>query len=143
MTSDAGALVDAGLLVALGDRRDALHAWAREQASVTPGPWLTCEACVTEADHLLDFIKPPLSRWLYELLNSGALLSQHLLPEQLTRVHLEISRYRDRRVSFADACLVILSDSHPKLPVITTDSADFAIYFRGRPPRKLVLPPKR
>ncbi|MEN9634865.1 MAG: hypothetical protein RL077_3269 [Verrucomicrobiota bacterium] len=140
MTSDAGALVDAGLLVALGDRCDALHGWASQQVRTARGPWLTCEACITEADHLLDYIKPPLSRWLYELLHSGALLSQHLLPEQLARVHAEISRYRNRRVSFADACLVILSDDHPKLPVITTDAADFAIYFRGRPPRKLIMP---
>lgn len=140
MTSDAGALVDSGFLVALGDRRDALHVWAMEQVRVARGPWLTCEACIVEADHLLDYIKPPLSRWLYELLHSGALVSQHLLPEQLARVHAEISRYRSRRVSFADACLVILSDDHPKLPVITTDTADFAIYFRGRPPRKLIMP---
>lgn len=142
MTSDAGALVDASFLVALGDRRDERHVWALEQIRVVRGPWLTCEACVAEADHLLDYIKPPLSHWLYELLQTGALLSQHLLPEQLAKVRSEISRYRDRRVSFADACLVILSDEHPKLPVITTDAADFAIYFRGRPPRKLIMPSK-
>ena len=140
MTSDAGALVDASFLVALGDRRDARHAWAHEQVRVVRGPWLTCEACVAEADHLLDYIKPPLSHWLYDLLQSGALLSQHLLPEQLARVHSEVGRYRDRRVSFADACLVILSDQHPHLPVITTDVSDFTVYFRGRSARRLVTP---
>ena len=142
MISDAGALVDAGLLVALGDRRDARHAWALEQMRSMRGPWLTCEACVAEADHLLDYIKPPLSHWLYQLLQSGTLLSQHLLPEQLTRVQAEIARYRDRRVSFSDACIVILSDDHPKLPVITTDIADFTIYFRPRPSRRLLTPPR-
>ncbi len=140
MTSDANALVDTSFLVAICDRRDSRHAWAASIARSLRGPWLTCEACICETDHLLDYIVPPQSRWIYDLLASGALQSQHLLPEQLAQVHSEIARYRDRRVDFADACLVILSDAHPKLPVVTADVADFTVYFRGRSSRKLVIP---
>jgi predicted nucleic acid-binding protein len=140
VTSDANALVDSGFLVALCDRRDSLHPWAVTAAKTLRGPWLTCEACICEVDHLLDYIAPPQSHRVYELLESGALQSQHLLPEQLARVHSEIARYRDRRMGFADASLVILSDDHPKLPVATTDVADFSVYFRGRSRRKLLTP---
>ncbi len=140
MTSDANALVDTSFLLALCDRRDAHHAWAAQVAQSLRGPWLTCEACICETDHLLDYLVPPQSRWIYELLHAGALQSQHLLPEQIAQVHSEIARYRDRRVDFADACLVILSDYHPKLPLATADVADFSAYFRGRRARKLLLP---
>ena len=50
-------------------------------------------------------------------------------------------RYRDRWVDFADACIVVMSDEHPRLPVVSVDSADFAVYFfKRRPRRKLLLP---
>jgi predicted nucleic acid-binding protein len=142
VTSDANALVDTGFLVALADHRDQHHVWAVAQAKLIPGPWLTCEACITELDHLLDYLTPPRSHWLYQMLGQGLLHSQHLLPEQLTRVHAEIARYKDRRVDFADACLVILADQHPRLPIVTTDAADFGIYFRGRAARPIRTPPK-
>ncbi|MEI6860777.1 MAG: hypothetical protein WCL04_00810, partial [Verrucomicrobiota bacterium] len=92
--------------------------------------------------HLLDFLTPPRSHWLYQMLGQGLLHSQHLLPDQLARVHTEVARYKDRRVAFADACLVILADQHPRLPLVTTDAADFTIYFRGRSSRPLLTPPK-
>jgi hypothetical protein len=49
-------------------------------------------------------------------------------------------RYRKRWVDFADACLVVLSDGRPKLPVVTVDASDFAVYFRGRTGRRLLVP---
>ncbi len=103
---------------------------------------MTCEACVAELDHLLDYLKPPQSFRIYDLLNSGHLYSRHLLPEQLVQVRSEIARYKGRRVGFADACLVVLSDESPKLPLITTDVADFNVYMRGRSNRTLVVPQK-
>jgi len=140
VTSDANALVDTGFLVALCDRRDQHHAWAAGVAAKLRGPWLTCEACICEIDHLLDFLTPPQSHWIYELLASGAVQSLHLLPEHLAKVQSEIARYRHRRVDFADACLVVVSDELSALPVVTTDAAEFAVYFRGRGRRKLIVP---
>jgi predicted nucleic acid-binding protein len=142
VTSDANALVDTGFLVALADHRDRHHSWAAAQSKRIAGPWLTCEACITELDHLLGFLTPPRSHQLYEMLGQGLLQSHHLLPEQLARVHAEIARYKDRRVDFSDACLVILGDQHPRLPIVTTDAADFAIYLRSRPARPLLTPPR-
>jgi predicted nucleic acid-binding protein len=68
-------------------------------------------------------------------------MSQHLLPEQLAAVQAEAARYHGRPVGFADACLVALSDAAPRLPIVTVDKADFAVYLRGRRSRHLVTPP--
>jgi predicted nucleic acid-binding protein len=140
MTSAARAIVDTGFLVALAHRDDADHAWATRLASVLPGPWLTCEACVTETAYLLGKVSAREAVKLYHLLDEGLLLSQHLLPEQLQKVRAEIGRYHQRAVDFADACLMVLSDAQPRLPIATVDAADFAVYLRGRRPRRLFTP---
>ena len=142
MTSDANALVDTGFLVALCDRQDQWHEWAVACARDLRGPWLTCEGCIVELDHLLGFVRPPQSFQIFELLASGALQSRHLLPEELTKVRSEIMRYKDRRVDFVDACLIILSDHFPMLPLVTTDTGDFRVYFRGRGARQVLTPEK-
>jgi hypothetical protein len=38
------------------------------------------------------------------------------------------------------ACLMALSDAAPRLPIVTVDQADFAVYLRGRRSRRLVTP---
>ena len=43
-----GIIVDSGPLVALLNRRDTYHDWAREQFAQISPPLLTCEAVVTE-----------------------------------------------------------------------------------------------
>jgi predicted nucleic acid-binding protein len=136
----ARALVDTGFLVALVDRNDSGHAWAASLAKTLPGPWLTCEACISESYHLLGQITPAESLKILAMVERGALLSQHLLPEQLAAVQAEAVRYHGRPVDFADACMMALSDAAPRLPVVTMDKADFAVYLRGRRPRQLMTP---
>jgi predicted nucleic acid-binding protein len=137
----ARAIIDTGLIAALWDPRDSLHEWAREAAARAPGPWLTCEACVTEMAFLLSGRGGPSAVLkLFGHLAAGSIRTRHLLPEGLMKVAAEIARYRDRRVDFADACLVVLSDEHPDLPVVTADRSDFQVYFRGRTPRTLITP---
>jgi predicted nucleic acid-binding protein len=140
MTTVARALVDTGFLVALVDRKDSCHIWAVATARAVPGPWLTCEACISESYHLLGQISPSESLKILAMLECGALASQHLLPEQLAAVLHEASRYHGRPVDFADACLAALSDTLPRLPIVTVDKADFAGYMRGRRPRLLLTP---
>ena len=118
----ARALVDSGFLAALAVERDQFHAWARATAVGLPGPWLTCEACVSEAAHLIgEELGPRGVQELYRLLETGAIESRHLLPEELRRVQAETARYHARLVDFADACLIVLSDAHPHLPLATVD----------------------
>ena len=70
------------------------------------------------------------------------LLTRHFLPDEVEPMRTEMFRYRFRWVDMADACLVIMSDRHPRLPVATVDAKDFAAYFRGRSTRQLLVPKK-
>jgi len=140
MTSVARAIVDTGFLVALAHQDDADHAWAARLTPSLPGPWLTCEACVTETAYLLGKVSTLEARKLYDLLDEGLLLSQHFLPEDLQAVRAELERYHHRTVDFADACLMVMSDAQPRLPIVTVDATDFAVYLRGRRARRLLTP---
>ncbi|MFZ5469134.1 MAG: type II toxin-antitoxin system VapC family toxin [Myxococcota bacterium] len=46
-------IVDTGPLVALLDRRDPLHTWAKEIFEELAPPYLTCDAVLTEASHFV------------------------------------------------------------------------------------------
>lgn len=137
---DVRAIVDSGFLVALLNANDEHHAWAASLLSRLRGPWLTAEACISESVFLLEGAGRIAAERVFEWLNKGVLVSNHVLPEDLEAVRFEMFRYKDRWVDFADACLVCMSDDQPKLPVVTVDAADFAVYFRPRRGRRLVAP---
>ncbi|HZZ62777.1 MAG TPA: PIN domain-containing protein [Roseiarcus sp.] len=131
------ALVDAGFLVALLSRRDAWHDWAVTQAPRFPPPWTTCEAALSEASHLLEGSG---IRSLAVLLRRGAVLCGFRFAENVDAVLKLLEKYADVPMSFADACLVRMTETlnHPML--LTTD-ADFRIYRRhGRQTIPCILP---
>jgi predicted nucleic acid-binding protein len=134
------AIVDTGYLVALLNATDNHHAWATALLPRLRGPWITAEACVSEAVFLLEHAGRAAADRLFEWLAKGAVVSQHFLPEELEAVRSESFRYRGRSVDFADACIVCASDRKPKLPVVSVDVGDFSVYFRRRPGRTLLLP---
>ena len=137
---DGRAIVDTGYLVALLNRDDVHHAWATRLLPTLRGPWLTAEACVSESVFLLEAAGRDSVERLIGWVDQGLLSSKRFLPESLAAVRREMFRYKKRWVEFADACLVVLSDETPRLPVATVDGADFAVYFRGRTGRKLFVP---
>jgi uncharacterized protein len=137
---DVRAIVDTGYLVALLNADDEHHGWAVAVLPRLRGPWLTAEACVSETIFLLERAGRVASARLLEWMHRGALVSQHLLPQELEAVRIEMFRYKQRWVDFADACLVCLSDARPKLPVATVDAKDFAVYFKRRRGRRLFVP---
>jgi uncharacterized protein len=137
----ARAIVDTGFVVALWDRRDPLHEWAVTIAPQLRGPWLTCEGCISEMVFLLgDALGSNAVLDLYDQIERGLIISRHLLPHDVARIRAETARYRGRAVDFADACLVVLSDQYPRLPLATGDAGDFAVYLRGRSARRLITP---
>ncbi len=133
------ALIDSGPLVAFLNRRDHLHAWACSVFSEIPGPYLTAEGNLGEVCHLLERETLKGSLRFFELLETG-LLQVASLQAALPAVQAQVARFRDRRVDFADACLLVLAERHGRLRIITADRADFAVYCRGKRQR-LVLPP--
>jgi predicted nucleic acid-binding protein len=137
---DARAIVDTGYLVALLNGDDEHHEWAVALLPRLRGPWLTAEACISEAVCLLERAGRVAVGRLLDWLNRGALVSRHLLPERLDDVRFEMFRYKERWVDLGDACLLCLSDELPRLPVATVDAKDFAVYFKQRRGRSLFVP---
>ena len=137
---DGRAIVDTGFLVALLTKNDDYHEWAVGLLGSLRGPWITAEACISESIFLLEQAGSATVESLCSWMERGLLLSRHLLPQELQSVRKELFAYRKRWVDFADACVVWLSDQYPRLPVVSIDAADFAVYFRKRAGRRLHLP---
>jgi predicted nucleic acid-binding protein len=133
----ASALVDAGFLVALLSRRDANHHWAVAQASRFPPPWVTCEAVLSEAFHLLGESG---AQSLASLLHRDAVVCGYRFYEDTDAVLKLLEKYSDVPMSFADACLVRMTETLNDLTLLTTDT-DFRIYRRhGRQLIPCILP---
>ena len=133
----ASVVVDASFLVALLTRRDTNHGWAVAQAHRFPRPWKTCDAALSEAFHLLGAAGiPPLSA----LLRRGAVASTFHLADTPQEVLRLMRKYADVPMSFADACLVRMTEILSE-PVLLTTDMDFRIYRRlGRKTIPCVLP---
>jgi predicted nucleic acid-binding protein len=122
----ADVLVDAGFLIGLLNRSDAYHRWAVARASELPPPWLTCEAVLSEAFHLLGRNGTPA---LASLLRRKALLPAFSIAENIEPVIKLIEKYSDVPMGLADACLVRMTEIRSSPVVLTTDQ-DFRIYRR-------------
>ena len=133
----ATALVDTGFLIALLDARDGHHRWASALASQHAPPWTTCEAVLSEAFHILG---PRDSESLATLLRRGAVATPFHFDQSPEAVLRLMHKYADVPMSFADACLVRMTEVLPDPLLLTTD-ADFRIYRRhGRQTVPCVLP---
>ena len=131
------ALVDTGFLVALLSRRDGNHRWAAAQAPSLPPPWTTCEAVLSEASHLLGGRG---TRSLASLLYRGALVCGYRFADDMDAVLKLLEKYANVPMSFADACLVRMTETLND-PVLLTTDADFRIYRRhGRQIIPCLLP---
>jgi len=119
-------IADSSALVALLSRGDQHHGWMAAQAGSFPWPWLTCEAPLTEAFHLLGHQGAPR---LKDLLRRGAVVLSFDLGSHLEPVLGLMDKYADTPMSLADACLVRMTEILPD-PVIVTTDGDFKIYRR-------------
>jgi predicted nucleic acid-binding protein len=125
-------LVDTGPIAALLDRRDTHHEWAKQQVAQLHHSVVTCEAVVSEAFFLLAPVR------------GGISTLADLLRHQLVRVDPDFAfcdhsreildnmeRYKNVPMSFADACLVRMTEIERDSLVFTTDR-DFLTYRRNR-----------
>jgi predicted nucleic acid-binding protein len=120
------ALVDTGFLIALLDARDGHHRWAAELASRQPPPWTTCEAVLSEAFHILG---PRDSEALATLLRRSAVMAPFRFDQSTEAVLTLMRKYADVPMSFADACLVRMTEIVSDPLLLATDT-DFRIYRR-------------
>ncbi len=122
----ANILVDAGFLVALLSHRDGNHRWAAAQSPIRPPPWTTCEAALSEAFHILGQPGRPA---LAALLRRRAVICPFHVSDNIQEILALGEKYSDVPMSFADACLVRMTEALPD-PVLLTTDADFRIYRR-------------
>src|SRR5436853_4634113 len=122
----ANALVDAGFLVALLNRRDAHHRWAVTQADRFSPPWRTCESALSEAFYL---VGAPGASSLNALIRRGAVTLAFDLGDNMEAVLKLMQKYADVPASLADACLVRMTEVVDD-PILLTTDGDFRVYRR-------------
>ena len=121
-------LTDSGPLVALLDRSDAHHQWAREQFAHVPCPVWTCESAIAEASHLLGAAGLPAWSAL-ALVERGVVAIRFDLEAATDRALALMKKYSDTPMDFVDACLVTMTEAKRDCRLITVDS-DFLVYRR-------------
>jgi len=134
-------LVDAGPIAALLDRRDTHHDWAKQQLAHLHQPLLTCEGVVSEVFFLLVRVRGGISTFA-ELLRHKLIRvdSEFSYCEHSTEILDNVERYKNVPMSFADACLVRMTEIKRDSLVFTTDR-DFLTYRRnGRERIPLIAP---
>jgi predicted nucleic acid-binding protein len=132
-------LVDTGPLVALLDRADRYHDWAKAQMAALSPPLVTCEAVLAETCYLLRSL-PRAIRELLEWLEQGLVAIRFRLDHEAVAVSRLIDRYANVPMSLADACLVRMTEQHGSARVLTLDS-DFRIYRKhGRQVVPTIMP---
>lgn len=117
-------VVDTGVLVAAIDADEPDHAWAKHALTTLTGTFYTCEACMTEAVHLLDNSAPAIQR-----------LSRLLEPMTIvTFAHAawaealgEVIR-RSPVMDYADACVFTIVTNRHNAFALTLDDRDFCTY---------------
>jgi predicted nucleic acid-binding protein len=132
-------VADTGFLVALWRGDDQDHAWAVATARAHPPPWITCEAVLAEADHLLGRLGRASLR---TACRRGAVRIVSVLPDDVESVIDLLDRYDDVPMSIADGCLVRMTEVLAGALVLTTDT-DFKVYRRHSRKVVPVLLPQR
>jgi uncharacterized protein len=113
-------LLDTGPLVALFKRADKHHsrsvAWFKAQR----GPLLTTQPVITEAWHLLaESARLPLVRFVTAACDIMAGVDHG-------RVLAVLEKYRELRLDYADATLVVLAEDRGVRAIATIDVKDFS-----------------
>ncbi len=122
-------LVDTGPLVALLNASDRQHASVARQLALLKPPFITCEAVLAEATHLVRHLSGGRAA-LLEMVDEGFLSVGIQIAAQSAELLTLIRRYASVPMSLADACMVRLAELHPRSSVWTFDS-DFTVYRRN------------
>jgi predicted nucleic acid-binding protein len=128
-------VVDTGPLVALLNKRDQYHSWARSVLDTIEPPIFTCEAVLAETAYLLGKVKGG-SDAVLAMLANDIVEVDFSLAQEAAPVRALMSRFQSVPMSLADACLVRMTELEPKSVVLTLDR-DFLVYRRNK---RLVVP---
>lgn len=123
-------VIDTGPIVALLNRRDRHHAWTREVLDTVEPPIYTCEAVVSEACFLLRRLTDGQDA-VFELLASGVIKVDSRMRSEIDALRSLMRKFANVPMSFADACLVRMTELDAESLIVTLDS-DFRVYRRNR-----------
>ena len=122
-------LADTGAIVALLIAGDKHHPWANAAWGQLEPPLYTCEAVLSESQFIVRRLGgDPLT--VLEFVRRGALAVKFDVSAEVEQLVALQRSYRDVPMSFADACLVRMSELWEHSRVLTNDS-DFRIYRRN------------
>jgi predicted nucleic acid-binding protein len=123
-------VIDTGPLVALLNRRDHQHAWAKKVLDTIEPPIVTCEAVISEACYLLKDFDGGRDAVL-ALVSRNVIKCDFRLASEVDAVRALIKKFSYIPMSLADACLVRMTELDGKAVVLTMDS-EFRVYRRNR-----------
>lgn len=121
-------LLDTGPLVGYLNQNDHYHEWAVQCWSTLQDPLWTCESVLSEAVFILkaEHLDP---EPILKLVEREIVRLDFVANDHRADVFRLLRKYADRPMSFADACLVRMSELSNSCQVFTTDS-DFRVYRR-------------
>ncbi|MBI4325469.1 MAG: PIN domain-containing protein [Chloroflexi bacterium] len=132
-------ILDTGPLVAFLAANEEHHEWAVERFKVLAPKFLTCEPVLTEACFLVGFA-PKAMEQVERFLEQGWIQVPFRFSTERQAVMRLMRAYQNVPMSFADACLVRMSELHEGAPVFTLDT-DFRVYRKyGRDAIPTILP---
>lgn len=123
------ALLDAGVIVALIDRRETFHAACSETLEKLESPLVTCEPVIAEACYLLRQVQGAAEAVLRNVAD-GLFQVPFRLSSSAPEVSRLLRKYADVPADLADACLIYLAGELGTGDILTLDG-DFRIYRWG------------
>ena len=123
-------LLDTGPIVALLNRRDNHHSWAREVLDTLEPPIFTCESVVSEACFLLRGLAGGPDAVL-DLLVADVVRIDFQMESEIAALRALMRKFANVPMSLADACLVRMTELDTQSVIVTLDS-DFRVYRRNR-----------
>ncbi|MBI4214018.1 MAG: PIN domain-containing protein [Chloroflexi bacterium] len=119
-------LVDAGILFIQADRDDPAHDQVVRLIQHEPGPLLTSQIVLAEADYLVMSrlgIEVELS--FLEDLSAGTFIADCMSRDEFELTRQLAERYRDLQLGLADASLVVLAQRYGTRRLATLNERDF------------------
>ena len=127
----AGALRYTGPLLALLSKLDSNHDRARRIFADCTPPFRCCEAVVAEACFLMRKVDASGPAEVVALGKRGVFRIAISAEEHWSNIETLLKKYKDRPISFADACLIRCAEVAEESRIFTFDS-DFTVYKWGR-----------
>jgi predicted nucleic acid-binding protein len=123
-------LIDTGVIVALLDRSERNHERCRKAVKALDRPLVTCEAVIAESCYLLRNMDGA-GAAVVENVERGIFQIRPVLWEAAGEVRKLLTKYGNRKIDLADACLIALAGELGTSEILTLDG-DFQVYRWGK-----------